>query len=911
MRLLPLVATAFFLLVSQAHADTPVPRQVDQFGDPLPTGAVKRLGKTRFANYPDLVFPSEDGKTIRCLRYGVYILDFDRATGRLIKTDTLPAEPSWEVNLSRNGNRVVLVRRRPGTPSPQVFEVWDLTSQELVAKLGPIEDYMWSWPSISPDGQFVVTTSEIWKSSGARDLRVRVWDADAGTEISSTELSRVDFSRRGGWVSYGTFSADGESLLYSCGTGRDSLVQCLDTKTLRIRWERHLTGAGGISGETPDGKLLLQEGAEVAAINLADGENCPVRLPPDFKKYSFVGFVNNGKTLLYTAGADKRRELKAWDWHSSRPSDEFRVIPLSPNAWASTYFSRDQTDVFISDQTWRLYDLKSGKPIWPEWPNAGHSSAVMALQFSADGKHLASAGADNTIRLWDAYAGRQVGQWTTAQPFPHLEASSPSCSTFGAMGPPSFDLNADGSKLVFASPGSPREAAKLEVVDTKSGRAIATKPLPKVKAAAGSPHGFGRIGFSQSGDEIVVVYGEADSSRLSEPIDKLARWNYANDTWRELGSFVQTPPAQSAWSRPSERLFVLGKAFDARTGKEVLEFSGALDGPLACSADERLVVGVGGDSDRTMPFGVQLAQDIRLWDAQSGALLARLPWTPLERLRESWPPILMNNQFRVFSFGDPLATTWPRRLAIHPTGRWLPTADPHGVRLWDALHEKVVHTFAVPFRPPIDQHCGSPATALAFSPDGKQLATGLPDGTILFWEMPLPVANPVDSSRLDELWSELVGSDAAVGWRAAWQLGEHPRLAVELARRKLSRAQPVSSDTVGRWIADLDSPDYRRRASATRQLESVADQVEPILTSAAKTSGLSPEARERVNTLLGNVPTDGRPLPPRAAGTSRAVAFLEHVNTAESRLLLRDLATGVSTAWLTREAKRAIAKGTK
>jgi len=902
-------ATIVLLLVSHVNADAPPPRQLDSFGDPLPPGAVKRFGKVRIGSYPDVLFPSADGKSICCFRYGVYLLEFDRATGRLTKTDSLPTEPSWQMYLSQDGRRVALPRHRPGTSSPQVIEVWDLATRKRVAKLGPFEESMWYSPSISPDGRFVVTVAEVWKPSGRRDLRVQVWDVDVEKQISSTEFSTLDFSRTGGWMNYGMFSTDGQSLLFSCGSGTQSLVQCLDAKTLKTRWERHLTGVGGIAGiagEAPDGKLLMSEGDAVAAINLADGENCTVRVPHDFKPNSLIGFVNKGKTLLYIAGKDQRRELKAWDYDAGRPSEDLPAIPLSPNAWATSWVSRDQSDVLIiSDGTWRLYDLKTAKPIWPEWPDAGHSAAVTALVFSQNGRRLASAGADNIVRLWDTQTGRQTGSWLIHQPFPHMEPE-PGGSSFGRMGPPAIDLSADGRRLAFAVPGAKGEKEELRVIDTESGGVIATKALPDVKPAAGNDLGFGRLGFSESDDAILVVYGEADSSRLSDPIDKLARWNFVDGGWREVSSFVQSPPARSAWSRAGERMFVRGKAFDARTGKEVFELTGALDGPIACSADGRIVAAVGGIPNRETLFGAPLAEDIRIWDARAGELLVRLPWNPWARLRDTWPSASPANSQFVFFRGDPLAQTWPRQLAIHPTGRWLATADPKGVQLWDALQKRVVHTFALPIRPPIDQHHGSPATALAFSPDGTQLATGLPDGTILFWPMPKSDVQPLDSADLERLWTKLIGSDAAEGWRAVWKLAEHPRLAVELARSKLKVATAIPSDNLSRWIADLDSSNYRRREAATKELEAVADRLTPMAASAAKSSGLSPETQERLNILLRKAPDRSRPLSSGSNSLSRAVAMLEYANTKDAHIFLLELARGDPNAWLTREAKQAL-----
>src|SRR5262249_5743166 len=166
-----------------------------------------------------------------------------------------------------------------------------------------------------------------------------------------------------------------------------------------------------------------------------------------------------------------------------------------------------------------------------------------------------------------------------------------------------------------------------------------------------------------------------------------------------------------------------------------------------------------------------------------------------------------------------------------PDGRFAVTHDLDGIQVWDARTGKSVWTRPMPEKVRSEATPGTYAGCLAFTPDGKRLATGHPDGTILLWDVPLPPARPepLAAGEGEALWADLKAEDAGAAWRAAWRLAELPEAALPLFREQLKPVQPAAEGTTGPLLADLDSEVFAQRQAAQQRLQQLGPPAEPPL----------------------------------------------------------------------------------
>jgi WD40 repeat protein len=904
----PLRVLCTLLLAPAAWAGPPA----DLYGDPLPPGAVQRFGTVRHRVVGESFRFSADSRSIKVIGWGRYVSVLDARTGLVTAAHALPIDDARSGHLLPDGVRAIIVRQPRWEDGQGVWELWDVDRRVLVRRLGAADFTVPAGltPNICPAGRTAVFIHYDYNTADrSQSIVLTGIDLDTGT---TAELFRLKPPPQMYPLVLGpVFTPDGRHLVCGMCVNNTCELRCWDAGAKKEAWTKTVTGTDPQPSlaSLPDGRFLLFDQSEGRAFEARTGDARPVRLPEVVRasfRFTFNrnGFFLPGGVVAFvrqtgTNQKDVQFRLQVWEWEKDRSragADGWdlgrfaRPVAVAPDG-KSILLSSDPYQYATGDI--RLIDLTTGRPVWADTREAGHTRAVDYLTFSADGRRLASTGDDGDVRAWDVATGRPLGTWPGARAAQYMEQTSNNgrMSWITSAG---MAWAADGGRLVFPTAGP--EPPRLRLIDVDTGRSRVSPPFPGTNLAYCGPPVLGPDADTVS----LTCGGGGQIGPASVPTHTLARYSVADDRWTVVGPIIPTPVLRGAVGRAGT-FWARGAKYRAADGQPAVTLAGAAPGPFAPTPDDRLVAGTSGpDFDwQVGPFAQPPSRDpivrtLVVWDAGSGEVVSTFPWGPA---------------------GDPAAPRradltdlhwgWPRHLALHPTGRWLATSDVLGVRLWDVMTKQVVHRFEVPLRPSLHVEFGSPATALAFTPGGSKLATGHPDGTILLWDVPLSRPAAVPPADADRLWAELMGDDPAAGWRAAWRLANDPAAAVRLARAGLVAARAVPADDLRKLLTDVEAPRYAVRERATQRLETLADLVRPAVADALKAT-TSEETRVRLTRVLAAAPGLDRPLSARAAAQGRAVAVVERAGGDEARRLLEEWAKGAPDAWLTREAVAAL-----
>jgi RNA polymerase sigma factor (sigma-70 family) len=385
------------------------PLRVDADGDPLPAGAILRLGSARFRGSASLAAYSPDGRVLTTVGVGG-VRTWDAATGRPL-TERYHADLQSPCVISEDGKLAATqTYGRPESPHPERITIRRLPSLEVLHTLEDPGKFRARHFCFSRDGNRLAADSR---------FDILVWDVATGKLISRLPLLDEKLG-----VQALALSPDG-SLLAAVDSRVDQVIRLWDVASareqpaLKIPQTRFLSlafsGNGDILKAFGTGNcVFLWDAHTLTPIRrFSIGENAP-----------FAPISYSGK-LIAVGGAEGA--IRLWNAETGQlkailqqPTKIARLLSLQ--AGGPLAFSPDDRFLVVSGSSpqVKMWDLTTGRrvPVTDEPDLAPSHIPVCFAAISPDGTLIAT-NRGCTIQLWDARTGYKIGGALNVGSFTH------------------------------------------------------------------------------------------------------------------------------------------------------------------------------------------------------------------------------------------------------------------------------------------------------------------------------------------------------------------------------------------------------------------------------------------------------------------------------------------------------------
>jgi WD40 repeat protein len=563
------------------------------------------------------------------------VILWDAATGKPLRT--IPGPPRRLFNalaLSPDGTRLLAAA---GILKEERAELalWDTRTGKLLTTLTRDGELV-AAVGFSPDGKEMYTLSQRGSARGLGGVgnAVTFWDA-AGKQL------KVYKAPEGTLIGHVSYGADGVCRAVRVGTpgaGVDAVRE--------------------VRKPQPQPRVRLEEIRiwELAANRLLDGAG---RLP----ELGGVALHPDGGRLVVQFLDDKTRQMTGKLLERGR-AEKTLFTSAAPREAGMEELSRPQ----FAPNGKRLVVLQENVPLLADLTCTaparlvGHTGPVTHAAFSADGRRLATASTDGTVKIWDTDAAPEpftaAQQWWSVnnvafspdskrlaaavsvhRPFPaadggsHLEIHVWEMTTRKRLLSVTRPKQT-GQAVVFSPDGKRFVSVSAEGMDGKGkqgypGEVViwdADKGTPGL-TLRGHANSIYSVAFSPDGRLLATAGGNYDRAAKKSGPGEIKLWDA--ESGREVRAFPghESTVWKVVFSRDGKRLVSASgdstvRVWETDTGKEVLVFRGHRHSvyDVAFSPDGQLLASVGGDPNNRGNSG-----DAFLWDAASGEQRFALP----------------------------------------------------------------------------------------------------------------------------------------------------------------------------------------------------------------------------------------------------------------------------------------------